>query len=389
MAISNTHLKMVQLGEDQYYVSAKYLLDNSGNEHTFEEIASLHNLEIRAVSILPEPSAQTLNAIYLVPSSGSSLNIKNEYITILDNDNFVWELIGTTETDLSNYATLAHTHTVTPNSTKLSATASGTAVGANGTTSAVTGYESPVTDQVLGTGTTFSTTVTPQNTNVRATASGTALSTNNDSFVKSYPGVSSKLVTTSIKGVSGTTSVATVTNSGSKTNGTASSWSANVDANGVLSFSFTANTPTAVTLPTFGSATVATADANATTVATGTLASNGGGGAVLTGLGTATTANALTSASVSTQPTITLATGASAGTGVVSLTAGIASASTTAGTNDQVSALTGLGAATTSTVLTGVKVTAQPTVTIASGSTGDVTVAAATAANTGAAIQNS
>ena len=42
---------------------------------------------------------------------------------------------------------------------------------------------------------------------------------------------------------------------------------------------------------------------------------------------------------------------------------------------DTVTAITGLGTPTTANVLTGVKVTAQPTIKIASGTTGDVTVA--------------
>ena len=52
----------------------------------------------------------------------------------------------------------------------LSASASGTTVGADGTASVVTGYASPTTDTVLGTGTTI--TVTPTTTNIKATASG-------------------------------------------------------------------------------------------------------------------------------------------------------------------------------------------------------------------------
>ena len=394
MAISNTHVKTLQLGTDQYYISSKYIFDANGTEHTYEEIAAMHNLEVRSVNSLPVASSGTLNAIYLVPvQGGSGQNIKEEYITVVttlqDTVIYSWEMLGTTEVDLSDYSKNTHYHSVTPNSTKLSAEASGTAVGANGTATVVTGYAAPSTDVVLGEGTTFTTTVTPSTTNLGASASGTAISTQGDSFVQSYPGENSKLVTTSLKGVAGTTSVATVTDAGSKTNGTAASWGASVDANGVLSFNFTANTPTAVTLPTFGSATVATADANATTVATGSLAANGGGATVMTGLGTANIATALTAAAVSSQPSISLLTGVTPGTGVVGVVTGIYSASTTAGAQDKVTTLTSLGTPSTATALTGVKVTAEPTITLSAGSTGDVTVAAATAANTGAAQDNS
>lgn len=52
----------------------------------------------------------------------------------------------------------------------MSASASGTTVGADGTGSALTGLGTPTTDEVLGTGSTI--TVTPTTTNIKATASG-------------------------------------------------------------------------------------------------------------------------------------------------------------------------------------------------------------------------
>lgn len=106
----------------------------------------------------------------------------------------------------------------------------------------------------------------------------------------------------------------------STTAGQAASWSASV-SNGVLSFDWIANTPTTVTAT----------DVSASKVTLGT---------------------ALSASSVSTDD-VTVATG---------------SKSTTA-------AITALGTPTIATALTGVEVTAQPTVTIAAGDTGDVTVA--------------
>ena len=293
--------------------------------------------------------------------------------------------------------------------TNIKATASGTAVGANGTAAAitalgtpttanaitgfgahttadvVTGYSAPNTDEVLGSGTTFSVSGgTATTTNIKATASGTALSTNNADFVKSYPGATSKMVTTSITPTNGTVTASKV----GVTAGTAASWSASV-TNGVLSFSFTANKPTAVTASDVAAAKVGTA----VTVATGSLAADATGGTVMTGLGTATTGKALTSASVSTQPTIALATGATAGAGVISVATGVSAISVSANADDKVNAITSLGTAdttkaitalgtpttaaaitgfgahTTKTVLTGVKVTAQPTIALATGAT--------------------
>ena len=85
-----------------------------------------------------------------------------------------------------------------------------------------------------------------------------------------------------------------------------------------------------------------------------------------------------------TQPTISLATGATAGTGVISVATGIKSASAS---GDNVTAMTGLGSPSISTVLTGVKVTAQPTITLsaadstATGKVGVLTNATATKTN--------
>lgn len=176
-------------------------------------------------------------------------------------------------------------------------------------------------------------------------------------FVKSYPGATSKLVTTSIPNV---------TNAG-----TAASWSATV-TDEVLTFAWTANTP----------ATLGTA----ITAATGALASNGAGSSVMTGLGTPTTASGVTgyaspttdtfakTVTVTTQPTVTLSEESATATGrvpvitavsnsgtdnvtfttsghtasaITALGAATAAAQTiTVGTNDKVSAITALGAGT-------------------------------------------
>ena len=63
----------------------------------------------------------------------------------------------------------------------LSASASGTTVGADGTASAVTGYASPTTDTVIGTGSTI--TVTPETTYIKGSASGANTAWNNKDTV--------------------------------------------------------------------------------------------------------------------------------------------------------------------------------------------------------------
>ena len=213
----------------------------------------------------------------------------------------------------------------TASTTKVSATASGTAGGANGTVDAITGFEAHTTDTALGTGATFTTTVTPATSKmVTSKASKVTLGTAISASQVSANDVDASKV--------------------SVTAGKAATWSASVSADGVLSFSWTTNTPTAVTSTAVTASKVNISNVsipNVTastdvTVATGSLSSTGTGSAVVTG---------------------------------------ITSAATSVNESDSVTAITALGAPKTATVLTGVKVTAQPTIKLSSGTTGDVTVA--------------
>lgn len=216
--------------------------------------------------------------------------------------------------------------------TKIKASANGVAVAGDGTAAAITGFGTHTTDAALGTGATFKVSGGAATTNKMVTSTASKVSVTN----KSIPNVTGNTTVTASK----------VTNSGSKTNGTAASWTASV-TNGVLSFNWTANVPTAVTLPTFDSVT-----------------------ATNTTLGDAISASAVTASDV------TVATGSLASTGTGSAVATGVSAITVAVDNaDAVSAITALGTPTTANALTGVKVTAQPTVTLSAGTTGDVTVA--------------
>ena len=242
----------------------------------------------------------TSGSFYLVKSNtqkGGSLDVYDEYTVITSGNNKYWEKIGDTQLDLSDLGSLAYKDSVAL---------------------------SKSTDVVLGEATTFTlssgtVTVTPTTTNIKATASGTAVgSDGTDTFVKSYPGATSKLATTTVPNVTSA--------------GTASTWNfamGSGDDSETLIISGANGTA-----PTLGTA---------KTVATGSLAANGGGDTVMTGLGTATTASALTGVKVTTQPTIALATGATAGTGVISVATGITSASVgtsiDVGTNDKVTVL--------------------------------------------------
>ena len=254
-----------------------------------------------------------------------------------------------------------------------SATASGDSV------AAITDLGSPATSSVIGADATFTITqptvalstsesagdglvevatgASATTTNVKATASGAATAwnskdsvtavtgyenTTSDTFVKTISTTAKKLVTTSITGVNGSTTASKATAATSQTTatgaGTASTtntdWLKNISvANEILSIgAATMNTQT-TTQFTFSNVTVPTA-ASATTVATGavaasdtngaevvTAASAGTSASALTGLGTPTTKSAIGASATfkMTQPTIALATGASAGTGVISV----------------------------------------------------------------------
>ena len=73
-------------------------------------IGAIKQFRIISVPELPQASADTMGAIYLVPAEDAGTqNVKDEYITLMVSDggytSYSWEKIGTTEIDLSNYPT--------------------------------------------------------------------------------------------------------------------------------------------------------------------------------------------------------------------------------------------------------------------------------------------
>ena len=203
-------------------------------------------------------SAETMGTFYLV-KTGTGTNKYDEYVTIRTGASgsytYAWEKLGTQEVDLSGLGSLAYKNSVTVN------TGSG--------------------DVVLGEATTF--------TNASSSVSFSGGST--DTFVKSYPGTTSKLATTSIPNVTGNTNV-TIPNVTSA--GSASTWSfAMGSGNDAETLIISGANSTAPTLGTALSASKVTLG-TAITAATGSLSDSGSGGSVMTGLGTATTASAVT-----------------------------------------------------------------------------------------------
>lgn len=85
----------------------------AGNYYTKTEVDNIIEMAMLGmfipVTTLPEPSAETMKGIYLVPSTSgrSEDNIRDEYITIALRRSgetiYQWELIGTTRVDLTGY----------------------------------------------------------------------------------------------------------------------------------------------------------------------------------------------------------------------------------------------------------------------------------------------
>lgn len=318
----------------------EYVVVGPSGDKKWEKIGDTQ-VDISDLGALAYKSTVTL-------SKGSGDQVLGEATTFTNGTSSVTFSGGTTDKALgvdTTFTVTQPTISVTPTTTNIKATASGTAVGANGTAAAITGFGAHTTGSALGSSATFTTSVTPTTTNIKATASGTAVGADGTAtFVKSYPGATSKLVTTTVPNVTSA--------------GSASTWS----------FSLGTGTDSETLIISGGNGAAPTLG-TAKTVATGGLDANGGGSSVMTGLGTPTTASGLTGVKVTAQPTVALATGATAGTGVISVATGITSASTSVDSADTVSAITALGTPTTSTCLTGVKVTTQPTISLATGAT--------------------
>lgn len=83
-------------------------------------IATVRQFTYEVVNSLPTASADTMNKIYLVPSSNpQTQNVKDEYITVRSGSEgsytYAWEQIGSTTIDLSGYYTSAETDTAISN----------------------------------------------------------------------------------------------------------------------------------------------------------------------------------------------------------------------------------------------------------------------------------
>lgn len=292
-------------------------------------------------------SSSTLGKFYLVKSSSvqdpTLLDIYDEYVTVRagtdPNYTYSWEKIGDTQIKLTAIVTDVTLNKDTTNFvTGYSNTTSANVIGASSTFTVTQPVYSDLSQTYLG-----ATSAKPTVDDNKAFNAVTGYaSPSKESFVQELNVTSTnKLVTTTIKGVSGSTSPG-VLNSASVTGEVLTIGSTNL--------------------------TIPTAASENTTVATGTINSSGGGSSVvtavsvktskdaLTGLGTPSTSSAMGSGATFNAPAITLAANNATATGRVQVTTGKEITATTNvgvawNNKDQKSALTGLGSPSTSTGL--------------------------------------
>lgn len=110
---------------------SKITLPNGTTYNLKDEVAragSSAGLTITVVDTLPDASASTMGAIYLVKDSThtGANDIYDEYVTVSADNAYSWEKLGNTDINLSNYSTSAHTHNVTVPAQSIAYTPEGT-----------------------------------------------------------------------------------------------------------------------------------------------------------------------------------------------------------------------------------------------------------------------
>lgn len=411
------------------------------------------------------PSQATVGYIFLVKAQNVNATTPDdkpldyfiEYVTVGDTTatgGYIWEQLGTTDIEIPSYSLDRQTvNVIGENSTftitqptialatdtssgtgKVQVVSGITSASASGdSVSAVTGYSSTTSDTFLksvkvtsqptvsltantATATGRITYVESQGsattTKLSASASGGAVSASGDnvtaitalgtpstdSAIKSITPTTNKLVTTTVTGVSGSTTASKVTAGTSQTtiSGFTASTTSNYDSSTDILKGATVSNETLIlgaykpntqttTQFTASNVTVPVAATSATTVATGNITSTGTGSSVVTNVAAGSTFNAVTGYSSPTtdtvigtastfnvtNPTVTLSSGTSGdvtvATGVGAATTKYLSAAasgTAVGANGTATAITGLGTPTTKTVLgTGSTITVTPTTT--------------------------
>lgn len=233
------------MGAHSQNVISQVRLPGSNITYEIHDAAAIHSVEdlglsaalvfkgvVDDVSNLPKGvDMPKVGDVYLVRADNS------EYVCVAIDDASlepVWERLG----NIHDAASSTHTHTVSASGTA-DLTASGKVMAQKVTKSTQrikTAVDSKQTDTVLGNATTHNVTITP--TKTALTALDASWITKNESVA--VPNITAnQTVMASLK-----------TNEGIIDKGSAAAWSAKVE-NGTLTFSWTANVPTDVTLPTF------------------------------------------------------------------------------------------------------------------------------------------
>lgn len=254
----------------------------------------------------------------------------DEYVPVGETGSKTWEKLGDTSVDLSDVVTGVslnkQTDTVIGTDSTFSVTQPSITITEGD--SGVTFVRGGTTKYMAATATGGA--VTPTVTNIKATATGGATSWNSKDQVTAVTGYESPSTDTFVKSVSAetnkkmvTTSIPNVTNAGS-----ASTWSFAMGSGN-----------NSETLIISGGNSVAPTLGTAITAATGATAVDGTGDAVVTGVTIGSSASAITSLGTpstdsvigadatfsNTQPTVSLATDATAGAGVIEVATGISS----------------------------------------------------------------
>ena len=274
-------------------------------------------------------------AFYLVKSSTSptsqTLDIYDEYVPVGTTGSKTWEKIGDTEINLTDVVTgvslSKSTDTVIGTDSTFTFTQPKITISEDASTGLT--YVRGGTTKYMAASASGAA-VTPTTTNIKATASGASTAWNNKDSVTAVTGYANPSTDTFVKSVSAetnkklvTTFVPNITSAGS-----ASNWTFTMGSGD--------NSETLIigggngTAPTLG---------NAIAVATGSTSTEGTGAAIVTGVTIGESASAITalgtpstdsvigadSTFTITQPTVALATGATAGSGVISVATGITS----------------------------------------------------------------
>ena len=363
--------------------------------HDAQAIHSAEELGLSAALVFKGTKAAVSN----LPTTGNKVG-DVWYVTADDceyvwTDSEAWEAFG----NVHDAAASNHTHNVTVAGTNAASTVTGsvtvptvskTSKYLSASASAPT--ISKTTDSVLGADTTFTVSggaANVETTKLSATASGVAVAGNGTASAITALGTPTtaaaitalntttvKNPTVEAKSIPNVTGNSNVTATKISSYGTAASWSASV-TDGVLSFDWTANTiPTGsdvtATKTTLGTAIDASlVTTSDVTVATGSKTTAN----AITGFGTHTTKSVLTGVKVSAQPTVTLVASADSGDVTVATDVSNSAISVTA-SGDNVTAMTGASAS-------------APTITLSnSGSTGVAFVDTVTIGSTSASLQN-